>query len=227
MQTTASNNLRLAISPDTPWHHKWDFQGNATEGGASRRTKELPRLDGWWKRYRSGHLWVREVVASAPGATLILTCDLSHRLVHIPVRYGHPVCVDFHHVIAMTSNMRVRSSMQLSLPALCTRRAFVTYMECITPASEGSLVLQIAGEACTLSQEAEFDMSRVVAWHPEVRFRMTHLPRIADVFLTQPFVRIADAPAATVNVLLKPGSSGTEKTIATRLLELLRIIFPV
>lgn len=230
MQTTASHegSLRIAMKESERWHYTRSIRGmEALEGSLSQRSKARPRLDGLWKRYLAGHLWVMEVLAEPPGGTLILTCDKSHQLVYIPIREGCPVCVKFTRVIAMTSNVRIRSRMRLSFPAIWMGHVSVCYAECTDSGREGGIVLEIAGETTTVSQDAQFSMNRLVAWDAKVRFCVAGLHGIADVFASEPLVRARCDSSLEQVVLLEPNTGGSRKTIVSQMMGIARMLLPI
>ena len=227
MQLETTYELRLPVTAATRWHYKRSLQGVATEGAVVRRSKLSPRWDGWWRRLRTGHLWVMEVAADGEGGTLVLNCDRNHRLAVIPIPYGEPVCIKFDRVVAMTSDVRLRSCTHLSLPAICLRHIFVSFVECKEPNTTASIIAEIPGEASTLASDAEFDIGRLVAWDAGVRFRISRLPRISDVFLTQPYVKAVGRPSGRKVLLLEQSCGDSQHTVVGTILRLIRLLLPL
>jgi hypothetical protein len=227
MQTQISHELRIPVSSRVRWHHKRSLTGVALEGSLSQRSKARPRLDGWLRRLRTGHLCVMEVSAKPAGGALVLTCDRSRQLVYITVRRGNPVCVNVSRVVAMTDNVFLRTRLHLAVPAMWMGHASVCYAECCGSEVEGAIVVETCGEAVALSQDAQFSIDRLVAWGAEARFCLSPLDGLYDVVATQPLVKATCVEGRQNCVLLEPAVRGSEPTVVARLLQLVRLLLPL
>jgi hypothetical protein len=207
MNITISPKLEFDLAPHESWQVK-TRKSFLTEGGARRRIKWIPSTDCLLARLTNGLLCARLAYAKERSGKLVLDCAEGRRLIAIKVCFEKPVCVDVSRVVAMSTTVRLRSCISFSLAAASANHAFVKQAYCVHPGTSGTIVLETAGQPSEAAgQNATFDVRRMIAWDPAIRFRTTRLHSLACIFI-EPVCISASATNETDTVLLDADDTG-------------------
>lgn len=201
MKTTIGPKLEIPVAPREAWQVKRSKRF-LTEGGVRRRSQWIPPTDCLWARVRNGFLLMRRAYTTTRPGLLVLDCAEGRRLIAIEVSHTAPVCIDIARVVAMSSTVRLRTCVSLSLAATSTNCIFVKQAWCPHSGTTGTIVLETAGEPTSASgQNSTFDVSRMIAWDPSIEFRTTRLESLPCV-LFEPVCISASSPHKGNAVLL-------------------------
>lgn len=164
-------------------------------------------LEGLISRVRHGLFGMNRVFSSHAGGDFILSCPEGRRLVRIAIAPGQGVCFQMRNLVAFGAHVRISSYMNLSLAACGAGRAFVHMATCSEKDMSGGIVLETIGEPTFMrSQEASFDIHRMMAWDPRVEFRFGDLVGLADIVMTHPHVSVGSG-TGQASVLLEADDS--------------------
>jgi len=208
MNVTVSPKMELELAPYESWQVK-TCKRLLTEGGTKRRIPLLPATDCLFARWAHGLLWVRFAYTRSRPGRLVLDCAEGKRLIAITVAHGKAVCLNVGRVVAMSNTIRLRSCVSFSLAAASASHIFVKQAYCPRPETSGTIVLETAGEpTCASGQNATFDVSRMIAWDPEVEFRTTRLETLACMFIEPVCVSASADDEAAALLLEADAASG-------------------
>jgi hypothetical protein len=225
MHITIGPKLEFPVAPLESWHVKRSKRF-LTEGGVKRRSQWIPPTDCAWARIRHGFLLMRRAYATARPGLLVLDCAEGRRLIAIEVSHAAPVCVDVGRVVAMSTTVRLRTRISLSLAATSTNCVFVKQAWCPQHGTTGTIVLETAGEPTAASgQNATFDVSRMIAWDPSIEFRTTRLESLPCV-LFEPVCISASSPHKGSAVLLDADDTPAGFSAWKGVRQLLSLVIP-
>lgn len=225
MQITIRPKLEFDIAPHKSWHIKRS-KSVLTDGGVRQESRLVPSTDCYAARLFSGFVFARLAYAKARPGTLKLDCAGGRRLIAIEVTYDKPVCIDVGSVVAMSSTVRFRSCVSFSLAAASANRVFVKQAVCPRPGTRGTVVLETAGEpTLAAGNNPTFEVSRMIAWDPAVKFRATPLESIPGMLINHVLVS-ASLNEEDDSVLLDADHAGSAFSLWRVIRPVLSLVIP-